>query len=201
MCPMRSASSSSPSNTICWSSATRGFSTRRSTNQILDDLVAACGPRRMTVVGDFTARGGITTKVTADSHSRESAVKSSAASRQFAVQWKTKTPVDIPIEDAIDLHSFAPRDVISVVDEYLHAARDAGFSQVRLIHGRGKGVQRADIQRLLRDHALVDAVLGCAGVAPRRDVSPFAPGAARLTWVSSCPETRRSPARSCRSGR
>ena len=36
------------------------------TNQILDDLVAACAPRRMTVTGDFTARGGITTKVTAD---------------------------------------------------------------------------------------------------------------------------------------
>jgi 7-cyano-7-deazaguanine reductase len=36
------------------------------TNQILDDLVAACGPRRMTVIGDFTARGGITTKVTTD---------------------------------------------------------------------------------------------------------------------------------------
>jgi 7-cyano-7-deazaguanine reductase len=36
------------------------------TNQILDDLVTACGPRRMTVVGDFTARGGITTKVTAE---------------------------------------------------------------------------------------------------------------------------------------
>ena len=36
------------------------------TNQILDDLVAACAPRRMTVIGDFTARGGITTKVTAE---------------------------------------------------------------------------------------------------------------------------------------
>ena len=36
------------------------------TNQILDDLVAACAPRRMTVTGDFTARGGITTKVTAE---------------------------------------------------------------------------------------------------------------------------------------
>jgi 7-cyano-7-deazaguanine reductase len=36
------------------------------TNQILDDLVAACRPRRMTVVGDFTARGGITTRVTAE---------------------------------------------------------------------------------------------------------------------------------------
>ena len=65
-------------------------------------------------------------------------------------------PVRVPIEDAIDLHSFAPRDVISVVDEYLHAAREAGFTHVRLIHGRGRGVQRADIQRLLRDHALVE---------------------------------------------
>lgn len=64
-------------------------------------------------------------------------------------------PVAIPIEDAIDLHAFSPRDVVSVVDEYLHAARQAGLITVRLIHGRGKGVQRAAIHRLLRDHALV----------------------------------------------
>ncbi|MBY0497495.1 MAG: Smr/MutS family protein [Cyanobacteria bacterium] len=85
-------------------------------------------------------------------------------------------PVRVPIEDAIDLHPFAPRDVISVVDEYLHAARDAGFTDVRLIHGRGKGVQRADIQRLLRDHPLVDRYwdapeshLGATVVRLRRD--------------------------------
>ena len=65
-------------------------------------------------------------------------------------------PVRIPIEDAIDLHSFAPRDVWSVVEEYLRAAREAGFTEVRLIHGRGKGVQRADIQRRLREHPLVE---------------------------------------------
>jgi DNA-nicking Smr family endonuclease len=62
--------------------------------------------------------------------------------------------VHVPIEQAIDLHSFAPRDV-AVVDDYLEAAHEAGFRQVRLIHGRGKGVQRAAVQRLLRDHALV----------------------------------------------
>lgn len=67
------------------------------------------------------------------------------------------TGVRVPIEDSIDLHSFAPRDVVSVVDEYLHAAREAGFRDVRLIHGRGKGVQRAAVQRLLREHPLVDA--------------------------------------------
>jgi DNA-nicking Smr family endonuclease len=65
-------------------------------------------------------------------------------------------PVYVPIEDAIDLHSFAPRDVVAVVDDYLQAAHEAGFREVRLIHGRGKGVQRAAVQRLLRDHALVE---------------------------------------------
>ena len=44
----------------------RGIFYEAVTNQILDDLVAACAPRRMTVTGDFTARGGITTRVTAE---------------------------------------------------------------------------------------------------------------------------------------
>src|SRR5688500_517629 len=55
--------------------------------------------------------------------------------------------VRIPVEDAIDLHVFAPRDIVAVVDEYLLTAQEAGFEMVRLIHGRGKGVQRAAIQR------------------------------------------------------
>jgi DNA-nicking Smr family endonuclease len=65
-------------------------------------------------------------------------------------------PVRIPIEDSLDLHSFAPRDVVAVVEEYLHAAREAGFTEVRLIHGRGTGTQRAAVQRLLREHPLVE---------------------------------------------
>lgn len=64
-------------------------------------------------------------------------------------------PVVVPIGDEIDLHAFAPRDIPSVVDEYLHAAHAKGFRQVRLVHGRGKGVQRAIVQRLLREHPLV----------------------------------------------
>jgi DNA-nicking Smr family endonuclease len=66
-------------------------------------------------------------------------------------------PVRIPIEDAIDLHAFLPRDIVAVVDDYLQAAREAGFEVVRLIHGRGKGVQRASVQRLLRTHDAVEA--------------------------------------------
>jgi DNA-nicking Smr family endonuclease len=63
----------------------------------------------------------------------------------------------IPIEDAIDLHAFAPRDVVPVVDDYLQAAQDAGYTLVRLIHGRGRGVQRAAVQRLLATHPLVES--------------------------------------------
>ena len=72
--------------------------------------------------------------------------------------------VVVPIEDAFDLHTFAPRDVTGAVAAYLEAAVEAGFSEVRLIHGKGKGVQRANVQRLLRGHPLVadfaDAPLG-----------------------------------------
>jgi DNA-nicking Smr family endonuclease len=64
-------------------------------------------------------------------------------------------PVHVPIEDWLDLHSFAPRDVPSVVDEYLIEARARGFTEVRLIHGRGIGVQRAIVQSLLARHPLV----------------------------------------------
>ena len=61
----------------------------------------------------------------------------------------------VPIEDSLDLHAFAPRDIPSVVEEYVRAAREAGLREVRLIHGRGKGVQRATIQRRLATHPLV----------------------------------------------
>jgi DNA-nicking Smr family endonuclease len=65
-------------------------------------------------------------------------------------------PVVLEIEDAIDLHGFAPRDVSSVVQSYLEAAAEKGYREVRLIHGRGKGVQRARVQELLRGHPLVE---------------------------------------------
>ena len=66
-------------------------------------------------------------------------------------------PVRIPIEDALDLHAFAPRDIPSVVSEYLEAAHARGFTEVRLIHGRGIGVQRGIVQSLLAHHPLVAA--------------------------------------------
>ena len=65
-------------------------------------------------------------------------------------------PVSLPIEDALDLHAFAPKDVRPVVDEYLKEAAARGFREVRLIHGRGIGVQRASVQALLAAHPLVE---------------------------------------------
>lgn len=58
--------------------------------------------------------------------------------------------VEIPITGELDLHAFAPRDIPSVVEEYLRECRARGIFEVRLIHGRGRGVQRAVVQRLLR---------------------------------------------------
>lgn len=66
-------------------------------------------------------------------------------------------PVQIPIEDVLDLHAFAPRDVRSVVEEYLQEAAARGFREVRLIHGRGIGVQRQAVRALLERHPLVAA--------------------------------------------
>jgi len=64
-------------------------------------------------------------------------------------------PVHLPIEDSLDLHAFAPKDVRPVVEEYLKEAAARGFREVRLIHGRGIGVQRASVQSLLARHPLV----------------------------------------------
>jgi len=63
----------------------------------------------------------------------------------------------IPIEDALDLHTFQPRDIPSVVEEYVRAAHAAGLREVRLIHGRGTGVQRGIVQAALERDPLVAA--------------------------------------------
>jgi dsDNA-specific endonuclease/ATPase MutS2 len=66
-------------------------------------------------------------------------------------------PLSLPIEDSLDLHTFAPRDVASVVEEYLTEAAARGFRAVRLIHGRGIGVQREIVRAVLSRHPLVES--------------------------------------------
>jgi hypothetical protein len=63
--------------------------------------------------------------------------------------------VVIPVEDSLDLHSFPPREVPDIVEAYLDTAIEKGFSEVRLIHGRGIGVQRDRVQKLLARHPQV----------------------------------------------
>jgi dsDNA-specific endonuclease/ATPase MutS2 len=61
----------------------------------------------------------------------------------------------IPIESEIDLHSFLPADIPSVVAEYVDAAAAAGLREVRIVHGRGRGVQRGIVQAALERHPRV----------------------------------------------
>jgi dsDNA-specific endonuclease/ATPase MutS2 len=69
--------------------------------------------------------------------------------------YDPEQPIEIPVEDSIDLHSFPPRDVPDIVNAYLDEASEKGFTEVRLIHGRGIGVQRDRVQKLLARHPLV----------------------------------------------
>lgn len=59
---------------------------------------------------------------------------------------------EVPIEDSIDLHTFQPREISIVVEEYLYQALRRGFSAVRIIHGRGIGVQREIVRSILQKH-------------------------------------------------
>jgi dsDNA-specific endonuclease/ATPase MutS2 len=58
-------------------------------------------------------------------------------------------PVTVPITDVFDLHTFQPRDVTLVVEEYLNEAQRLGFRSVRIIHGKGIGVQREMVRAIL----------------------------------------------------
>ena len=64
-------------------------------------------------------------------------------------------PVVLPVEDSIDLHAFSPREIPSVVEEYLEQCGRAGIYEARLIHGRGRGVQRRVVRSILEKHPQV----------------------------------------------
>mgnify|MGYP000073645398 CR=1 FL=1 len=64
-------------------------------------------------------------------------------------------PVDIKITDTIDLHSFQPSEIRAVVNAYLEEARKKGFENVRIIHGKGIGVQREIVRKLLSEKDFV----------------------------------------------
>jgi DNA-nicking Smr family endonuclease len=65
--------------------------------------------------------------------------------------------VRIPIEDWIDLHTFSPKEIPSLLEEYLLECHQKGFKEVRIIHGKGKGVQRNIVHSFLKRSSLVES--------------------------------------------
>ncbi|MBW2173097.1 MAG: class I SAM-dependent methyltransferase [Deltaproteobacteria bacterium] len=64
-------------------------------------------------------------------------------------------PIKVPIEDVLDLHTFSPKEIPSLLPEYLNACREAKIYSVRIIHGKGKGFQKNRVRSLLKGHPMV----------------------------------------------
>ncbi|MBN8721347.1 MAG: Smr/MutS family protein [Acidobacteria bacterium] len=63
--------------------------------------------------------------------------------------FETVEPIELPIEDTIDLHRFSPKEIKTVVEEYLYQCYELKFPVVRIIHGKGIGVQREIVRKIL----------------------------------------------------
>ena len=66
-------------------------------------------------------------------------------------------PVHIPITDVLDLHTFDPRDLPDLIGDYIEECIRLGFRSVRIVHGKGTGVQKRRVQAMLRDNQHVKA--------------------------------------------
>jgi DNA-nicking Smr family endonuclease len=90
---------------------------------------------------------------------------------------------ELPITGELDLHAFAPRDVASVVEEYVRVCGERGLRLLRLVHGRGKGMQRATVHRVLAQLPEVESF---------EDAPPIS-GGWGATLVRLRPDARRAP--------
>lgn len=68
---------------------------------------------------------------------------------------ESQDPFEYPIDGTLDLHQFRPREVKSVVIEYIDACRERGIYALRIVHGKGIGVQREIVHAVLRQHPAV----------------------------------------------
>ncbi len=64
-------------------------------------------------------------------------------------------PIRIPIEDVLDLHTFRPRDIADLLNAYFSECIKEGILSVRVIHGKGKGIQKRQVHQILDKHPLV----------------------------------------------
>lgn len=67
----------------------------------------------------------------------------------------SEIPVVVPIDGILDLHTFNPRELPSLIGEYLQVCREKGILNIRIIHGKGKGIQKARVHSLLAKNPLV----------------------------------------------
>ncbi|MBW1697830.1 MAG: Smr/MutS family protein [Deltaproteobacteria bacterium] len=66
-------------------------------------------------------------------------------------------PIKIPITDVLDLHTFQPKEISSLLDDYLSECVKAGIPSVRIIHGKGQGILKKRVQGVLKTHPLVES--------------------------------------------
>lgn len=64
-------------------------------------------------------------------------------------------PVVIPIEDVLDLHTFRPKDIPDLLDDYISACISSQIFSVRIVHGKGKGILKKRVHEILKKHPLV----------------------------------------------
>ncbi len=72
-------------------------------------------------------------------------------------------PFVVPIEDSLDLHTFRPGEVRELLDDYLGLASEKGFSEVRIIHGKGTGELKRRVESILARHPLVASIRQAEG--------------------------------------
>jgi DNA-nicking Smr family endonuclease len=93
------------------------------------------------------------------------------------------SPVEIPIDGVIDLHTFAPRDAADVVEEYITICSQRGILEVKVIHGKGKGVLRRTVESVLKRHPLV--------MSFKQDPGPSGWGAT-MVFLKPSPESKQN---------
>lgn len=131
-------------------------------------LAKAFGPKMWVGLGAFgLILGVLTVAVLSAGGGRETDATSGSddGEDEGASDPDPDDPMSLPIEDWIDLHPFTPKDIPDVVESYLESAVERGFTEVRLIHGRGIGVQRERVRSVLERHP---AVVGFADAPPDR---------------------------------
>jgi DNA-nicking Smr family endonuclease len=90
-----------------------------------------------------------------DSEVRKSDGSDDAGEEDASLPVAEDLVVALPIEDSLDLHTFSPKEIKPLVEEYLYQCRQREFREVRIIHGRGTGTQRSIIRSLLAKNSCV----------------------------------------------